>query len=128
MLEQMNNRSVRRAIVILAGALVIQAAWTTFVWVWSATVFEPWIPMAVALAVPALSAFVSVHQGTTFAQVVTWLAPSAFLILFAFVDRPEPIGYLAFTCGFGLPLLLMYSSEVRAAWYRFAPRLPDRVL
>jgi hypothetical protein len=121
----MNNRSALRAIVILAGALVILAAWTTFLWVWSATTLEPWIPMAVVLAVPALIAVVSVHQGTTFAHVLTWLAPSWFLILFAFV---QPIGYLAFTCGFGLPLLLMYSSEVRVAWYRFVLRLPDQIL
>jgi hypothetical protein len=122
----MESRSVRPAIVILAGALLILAAWAKFVWVWSATVFEPWIPIAVTLPVPALTAFASVQEGMRSAHVLTWVVPSSLLILLAFVSRPHPITYLAFTSGLGLPLLLMYSSEVQTAWFRFVLRLPDR--
>ena len=112
--------------VILAGALLILAAWATFVWVWSATVFEPWIPIAVSLAVPSFAAFAGVHAGMRSTHVLTWAVPSSLLILLAFFSRPYPITYLAFTSGLGLPLLLMYSSEVQTAWYRFVLRAPDR--
>ena len=122
----MDSRSVPSPLVILAGAAVILVAWATFVWVWSATVLEPWIPIAVTLAVPTLAALAGVNAGMRPAHVLSWAVPSALLILVAFVSRPHPINYLAFTSGFGLPLLLMYSSESQAAWRRIVLRNPDR--
>ena len=122
----MAAQSVRSAIPILVGALLALAGTAVFVWVISATAFEPWVSILASAVVPIASGFVAVRGGMETVHVLTWAVASFLLVLLAFLSLPHPVSYLTFPAGLGLPLLMVSSSQMRTAWYRFILRVTDQ--